>query len=129
MSKSIKFTFIYWLMFLNLFTVAQALTYNSVVLGQTQGQVLGAATPAYVNGCSGNFSPATGGCTITGATANNVVVAYVAWDDSGSIVLNSITICGTTATVYDNPTIDTSRTRAAWAVAAVGASGNCVITA
>lgn len=87
------------------------------------------ASTAFVQQCNTNtINVTSGSCSFT-ATTGNVVIAWVNWGNNTSITLNSVTICGTTATLYDNPSIQGGNVASAFAVAAVASSGSCTITA
>lgn len=62
--------------FLGLSTVAQALTFDQLKQAQTQGQVLGASTPAVLQSCTSGHYHATASCTLPSAlTAGTTLVA------------------------------------------------------
>jgi len=85
------------------------------------------AATAYVQRAH-NFASGTTVSSVMGSnvTAASTVVVAIGWF-SNSITLNSVTICGTTATLYNNPT--TLFLRMALAKLDNVSSGACTITA
>lgn len=108
--------------------IAQALTFNQIKQS-SNGQVLGASTPAFVQGCSSAaYGTTIRSCTLTAATAGDIVAFAVYWESTTN-TLTSVTVCGTAATLVDNPTTGTSaHGRMAQGYAVIGSSGNCTVT-
>jgi hypothetical protein len=86
------------------------------------------AATGFVQACANGGNSTTRSCTLSNASAGHVVAFYVWWK-SNTITLDSVTVCGTTATLLDNPTDGGVSSRAAQGYAVVASSGNCTITA
>jgi hypothetical protein len=120
------------LLFLASSGIARALTMQEIFNGQAgQGQVLGSATPAFVQGQTAiktnvSLVPVT---FTSSVTAGNLIAVAVFWS-STSVTLNSVTAgcVGGNFTLINNPVLG-SGWSAGQGYAAIAVSGACTITA
>lgn len=82
-------------------------------------------TPAFVQACANGAVTNKIGCTLSNATAGNVVAFFVYWN-SEVATLSGVTACGTPAVLLDNPYIGMGSSAQGYAV--VPSSGNCTVT-
>jgi chitodextrinase len=124
-----KITILASLLFLGVFGVSRALTMQEIINGQTSGQILGAATPAFVQAASGNrYGSSVTASFSSPVTAGNTVAVYVAWQGT-TLTLNSVTAPCISGNLVANPTTVSNLGRAAMAYGVISTSGPCTITA
>lgn len=89
------------------------------------GQGWAATAHVQANGCFATIGSSLSCPFVSNVAYGNTVVGSVVWD-STSVTLNSVTVCGNAATLYNNPTTGTNR-RSAQYVYSYVIAGSCSV--